>query len=282
MPATVELSMVQIPDNPLENLRVLVLASPQTSARLTARLESWGARVLPFRAIEVRKLQDPEALHRIFDCLTEYAWIVFTSSYGVLYFLEHLADQGINKHQIGHAKICAVGPATARTATENSLRVDLVPEDFVAEGILRAFEEQPGGLGALNGCRILMPRAKEARDILPVKLTAAGAKVEVLACYETVKAEVAMESVQNLIAHPPDLAVFTSSSNVENFLAIVGRQEGLEILRRSVTAALGPITAAALEGSGKKPDIVPQENTISSLGQTIRAFYSRRASRSRS
>ena len=268
--------MAEILDNPLGNLRVLVLGSPQTSTKLAARLERWGARIIPFRAIEMHKLKDPQALRGVFDRLAEYTWIIFTSSYGVLYFMEHLADRGINKHKIEHARICAVGPATASTAVEKGLRVDLVPGVFVAEGILKAFEEQPGGLGALNGCRILMPRAKEARDILSVKLTAAGARVDVLPCYETVKAAVEIEVVKDLFSHPPDLAVFTSSSNVENFLAIVGFREGLEMLRRSVTAALGPITAATLEHSGKKPEIIPEENTVSSLEQAIRAYYSKR------
>jgi uroporphyrinogen III methyltransferase/synthase len=265
-----------VPDAPLENLRVLVLASPQTSGKLTAVLESWGARVLPFRAIEIHKLQDRDAFHRVIGRLKEYAWIIFTSSYGVRYFLEHLADLGVHKQQIGQVKICAVGPATARTAAENNLRVDLVPEEFVAEGILKALKQQPGGLGALKGCRILMPRAKEARDVLPLELTASGATVDVLACYETARAEVSSRAVRDLITHPPDLTVFTSASNVANFMAIVGPAGGSEIMRKSVVAVLGPITAAAVEARGKKPEIIPPENTVPSLEEAIRAFYSKR------
>ncbi len=260
-------------DKPLKNKRVLIAASPQTSERLQESLKSLGARLIPFQGVDVRKIQDREALARALGAPDVYAWLIFTSSYGVRFFLELLDDLGLPKQRLAASRICAVGPATARTASDNGLRVDLIPDDYVAEGILRALSEREGGLASLANRRILLPRAREARDLLPRELRAAGINVTILPCYETFRADVDAAAMHRLIENPPDLLVFTSTSNVTHFMAAVGHENGIKLLRNATVAVLGPVIAKTVASLGKDPEIRPDQNTAASLILAIQRYF---------
>jgi uroporphyrinogen III methyltransferase/synthase len=171
-----------------------------------------------------------------------------------------------------------VGPATAAALETAGVSVSLVPREFVAEGILSALEERCGGLRGLAGLRILLPRAKEARDLLPRALEAAGARVDVAPCYENTLPEIDAKQVQSVLACTPDLLVFTSSSTINNFVALLGSESGRKMLSDATVAALGPITARTLASLGKQAEILPRENTIPSLLDGIRLYYQTPAS----
>ena len=259
---------------PLRDKRVLVVASPQTAEKLSTRLEAWGAKPVRFQVIEIQRMQDPAALARVLRSLEQYRWVIFTSSYGVRFFMEQLADKGLSAKDFKHSRICAVGPATAEAARGHGLRVDLVPEEYVAEGVLRALAKHAEGSDTLAGCRILLPRARDAREIIPRELAAAGAQVDVFPCYETLPARVDRSAIQDLLETTPDLLVFTSSSNVTNFVAALGHESGRQILNGAVVAVLGPVTAQTVAGFGKQPEILPRENTIDSLLEAISGYFS--------
>ncbi len=260
---------------PLHEKRVLVAASPQTAAKLSAGLESWGAKLVRFQATEIRRIRDAAAMARVLAALGKYRWIVFTSSYGVRFFMELLAEEGLSGKELERASICTVGPATAEAARGRGLRVDLVPEEYVAEGVLNALSQRAGASGTLAGCRILLPRAKGGRDIIRRELAAAGALVDVLPCYETLQAQTDPGVIQDLLDNPPNLLVFTSSSNVSSFVSILGRENGKRALKEAVVAVLGPVTAQTVADFGKRPEILPRENTVESLLQAIFAHFSR-------
>jgi uroporphyrinogen III methyltransferase/synthase len=202
--------------------------------------------------------------------LERYAWIIFTSSYGVTFFLQRMQERGISRHSLSDPKICAVGPATARTLKEFDISVALIPRQFVAEGVLQALEQYHGGLQNLSGRRILLARAKEARDVLPDALRAAGAQVDVVSCYQTVKAELDDTAIRKLKAKMPEIVVFTSSSTVRNLIEILGIDIWETMRKESTVAALGPVTAATVESFGKRASILPKENTVASLIDAIR------------
>ena len=255
---------------PLANKRVLVACSDRKSDALVAGLTARGAEVLPVEVIKIREIADRSAINSALLRLELYDWVIFTSSYGVLFFSKYL-----NEHGTVHSlpRVCAVGPATAATARERGFDVALVPEDFVAEGILRALVLRQGGVNGLAGMRVLLPRAKEARDVLPQELTAAGALVDVAPCYETVPGEIDDDTSHLIRERRIDLLVFTSSSTVKNFFMLLGEEQGRDILNRAAVAALGPVTARTVESFGKKCDIVPAENTIPSLIDAIHNYY---------
>jgi uroporphyrinogen III methyltransferase/synthase len=265
-----------IPRLPLENKIVVLTASELKSTRLSEGLARLGARVIPFPTIEIREISDTDPIDASLDALEAYAWIIFTSSHGVHYFFRRMTERSIPRERLRNPKVCAVGPATAAALIEAGAEVHLIPEDFVAEGVVRALSEFHGGLEHLAGRHILIPRAKQARDVLPRALESAGARVEIVACYESALPRVEESTLKTLLNQAPDLIVFTSSLTASNFVKLMGDQDGTRLLRAATVAALGPITAATVESLGKQPEIRARENTTESLLEAIAQYYENR------
>jgi len=264
---------MEISQRPLREKRVLLACSAMKAEKLASGLQELGAEVLPFEAVEIREVDDHSALDDSLRRIREYAWIIFTSAYAVQFFSNRLSALGLSGLRENIGSICAVGPATASALVNRGFQVSLVPKDFVAEGVIEALSKEPGGLAALNGKQILLPRAKEARDVIPDALKAAGARVEVVACYETVAGNPGSAILAEIQRRPPDLLVFTSSSSVGNFVRIVGTEQAGRILSAAHAAVIGSIAGKTLESFGKKPDILPQSHTVDDLLDAIAQFY---------
>jgi len=260
----------------LQNLTILVACSAKKMVELAPGLEAMGGSVLPLPLIEVREIKDKRLLDKALASLKEYAWILFTSVHGVAFFMERWIQTGDPARLPVMPKVCAIGPATARALKEHGLEVALVPERYIAEGLIEALRRYYGGLQNLAGCRILFPRALEARDVIPDALISAGAQVDVVPCYETVKADFDEKTIRRLRASKPDLAVFTSSSTVRSLIDLLGQEDGIGMLMNSTVAVLGPVTASTVKSFGKSAEIVPGQNTIASLIDAIRNYYSKR------
>ncbi len=259
----------------LLNRTILVACSAKKMVELVAGLEAMGGTVLPFPVIEAKAVEDMHLLDQALGALREYSWIIFTSAYGVSFFMQHLKEFGISTDTQTLPKICAIGPATAAAVREFGYEPALVPTHFVAEGVLEALRRSYGGLRHLAGCRILLPRAKEARELLPEALTAAGARVDIVPCYQTVRAEIDKDVIRQLSEKRPDLIVFTSSSTIRHLIDTLGQEDGERMLLQSTVAVLGPITGKTAESFGKRAEIVPEENTVTALLKAIREYYSR-------
>lgn len=257
----------------LAGIRSFVACSPKTAARLEAGLKLQGAHVLAVPVIEIRPSASPGLLDAALDSLGSYDWVVFTSSYGVLYCLEHMKRRCLPPDRLARVKICAVGPETASQLRAARLEPTLLPEEYTAEGIVAALTAWYGAATRLAGRRILLLRAREARGLLPRELSAAGAVVDVAACYENVPAAVDPAVVEDLRRNPPQLLVFTSSLTVRNFIGLLGEQDGRRLLASAAVAALGPITAGTVRSYGKKPEILPTQNTVASLLEAIRRHF---------
>lgn len=264
--------------NVLLNKTILVVCSAKKVEDLVCGLKAMGANVLPFPILEAQEVEDKGPLDKALASLQEYAWIIFTSSYGVSFFMQRMDELRIARNVRAFPKICAVGTATAGTLQEYGVEATLIPKKFVAEGVLEALEKYHGGLRRLSGQRILLPRAKEARDVLPRSLAAAGAQADVVPCYQTVRAELDEGIIRKVRAQIPDLLVFTSSSAVKNLIGILGEEDGTKILMNATVAALGPITAGTVESYHKSVDIMPKESTMASLIGAIRKHYADRSS----
>jgi uroporphyrinogen III methyltransferase / synthase len=252
---------------------ILVACSSKKMVELIEGLEALGGKALPFPVIEAKDIDDKRPMDRAVSSLSQYAWIIFTSAFGVTFFMRHMQERGIDRHFLDNLKICAVGPATAGALKAYDLNVALVPEKYVAEGVIQALERYHGGLQSLAGHRILLPRAREARDVLPNALMAAGVQLDVVPCYQTVRTELDEAIVQEFRTKAPDLIVFTSSSTVRNLIEILGQETWNKMVKDSIVAAIGPITAGTVEAFGKRVDIVPREYAIASLIAAIREYY---------
>lgn len=258
---------------PLAGKSVVIACSESKAEALASGLGALGADVRVFNVLSIRETADQSALDAALDHLHEYAWIVFTSTHGVHFFLRRMENRGIPKHLSRDLQVCAVGPATAAALAAAGIPVSLVPREYVAEGILHSLAEKCGSLSALAGLRILLPRAREARDLIPRTLEAAGARVDVAPCYENVLPEIDSKQMQAFLARTPDLLVFTSSSAVRNFVALVGPDKGKEALAHATVAALGPVTERTLAAFGKQAEVRPRASTIAALLEAIRSYY---------
>ena len=231
---------------------------------LTARLHALGADVVEFPTIEIRPAADYAPLDRAIAGLASYDWILFTSVNGVHSFVERLDHSAADLRDL-RAKICAIGPATRDALEALHLKVDLMGKEYVAEGLLAAFEPYD-----LSGKRVLLPRAAVARDIIPVELGRRGAHVDVVEAYRTVVPGEAAAQASAVFgsARRPDCVTFTSSSTVRNFVD----SAGLQSLAGVKVASIGPVTTRTARDLGVEVAAEAQPYTIDGLLQAILAM----------
>ncbi len=234
------------------------------AGEFAAKLRALGAEVIEFPVIEVRPAADFGPLDRAIERLEEYDWLVFTSVNGVRFFVERL-DRSSKDLRHLRARLCAIGPATRAAVEALHLKVDIVPNAYVAESLVEAF----AGID-LAGRRVLLPRAAVARDVVPVELAKRGALVEVVEAYRTVAPEDASRRAAEVFGgeQKPDWVTFTSSSTVKNLLAIVGA----EPLRGVGLASIGPVTTATLREYGLEPAVEANPYTTAGLIAALIAY----------
>jgi len=251
--------------------RGIVVTRPEAQAEgLAELLRAQGARVIPFPVIRIAPPESWVPLDQALDKLETYPWIVFTSANGVSSFFRRLRERGRDIRDLKGIRIATIGPATAAAVGALGIRVDLVPEEFISEGVVRAFAGEN-----LRGCRILLPRAEEARDVIPEGLEKMGAEVDVVTAYRTVRSDRdAAELLPLFAGGKVDVITFTSPSTVTHFLGIMGPDFRLPSKVR--IACIGPVTAAAAQNAGLTVDILQERYTIPELVDTIAAhFHSR-------
>jgi uroporphyrinogen III methyltransferase/synthase len=248
---------------PLFGKRILVTRARSQASKLTAKLEKLGAEVLEAPAISRADPADNyAALDKAIDHVADYHWLIFTSANGVGRFFARLFKAGKDARALGYAKIAAIGSATAEKLKQYGLVADVIPQEYRAEGVLEALK------GKLPPhAKILIPRAEEAREVLPDTLREMGAEVEVAPAYRTVCGQVDGEALAaELKEGNIDMVTFTSSSTVKNLVNIIG---SADVLKEVKTACIGPVTADTAKSLGIEPDIIAKEYTIDGLVEAI-------------
>ncbi|MBM3790720.1 MAG: uroporphyrinogen-III synthase [Acidobacteria bacterium] len=261
------------PQAPLRDLRVLAACTPKTAARLETGLRAHGAAVLAVSMIELRDIEDNPALDSALQRLPSFDWIVFTSAFAVGCFLKRLERSKLTAFSPSGPRVCCIGPATAARLRNAGVEPDVTPGEFVAEAIPPALAESHRRMPGLAGKRILIPRAREARDYLPRALEASRAAVEVVACYENAPAVLPDRLRKEIVAFEPGAAVFTSSLTVRSFMTNLGLQAARELLAKCRVAALGPITASTVRSYELSVHVIPAQNTIASLLDALRDHF---------
>ena len=251
---------------PLFGRRVVVTRARAQSGELSAALENLGAEVHEFPTIQISPPEDFGSLDAAIRDLDSFSLIVFTSVNGVEAFLKRLQHHGLDLRAVPRdMKVAAIGPATAERIVRAGLRVDLVPEEYRAEALIEAL-----ATGSLLGERILIPRAKVAREILPERLREAGAEVVVVPAYESVPLlEGRQELSLRLQSGEIDCVTFTASSTVENFVGAFGAEEAARLLAQTRVACIGPITADTARKHGIRVDAEAGEYTIPGLVEAL-------------
>jgi uroporphyrinogen III methyltransferase/synthase len=207
-------------------------------------LEELGAEVIEFRTIEMLPPEDWREL-------------------------DLAIDKECDIRELKGVKICAVGSKTASAIKEYGIRVDLVPQQFNAEGLVEAFIKENGKEGSLKGLKILLPRAEIAREVFPEKVRELGGEIDVFTAYRTVKPEVHGKRLKRFLKEGKiTIATFTSAATFNNFMAIMG-EDAEHYLADVAIAAIGPVTASAVEKAGLKVSIMPEKATVDAMVSEI-------------
>jgi uroporphyrinogen III methyltransferase / synthase len=251
---------------PLFGRQVVVTRARTQAGELSAELESLGAEVYEFPTIEISPPETFEPLDDAIHNLDSFDWLVYTSVNGVEAFVERLRDWGLDLRAVPRdARVAAIGPATAKRLEKAGLRVDVVPGEYRAEALIEALEA-----GSLAGKRVLIPRARVAREILPEKLREAGAEVVVVPAYQSVPSSEGGEELSlRLRSGEIDCVTFTASSTVENFVGVFGAEESARLLSRTRVACIGPITADTARELGLRVDAEADQYTIPGLVEAV-------------
>ena len=253
---------------PLFGKRIVTTRTREQSGALREALEELGAEAIEIPAIEIRDPQSWQPLDDAIGRLEEFDYLVFTSANGVRKFLARLQACGRDVRDMKGLQIGAIGPGTAAELAATGIRVDFLPEEYRAEGLLDYLKDID-----IHGRKFLIPRAKVARDILPRSLEERGARVEVVEAYETVRPEFAEGELDQLLTPPPDAVTFTSSSTVTNFVKLLERQRLRKRLERTAIASIGPVTSETVRKQGLNVSIEAAESTVAGLVRALQDYF---------
>ena len=233
--------------HPLAGTRILVGRARHQAGSLSASLRSLGASVIEIPFIEIRKPQSYRPLDDALKNIRNYDWLILTSANGVEAMWERVRKLRITRRNLKHLQIAAIGPATKKAIVKHGLKVKMVPEEYVAESVVKGLRDK------VKGKRVVLIRAKVARDLIPEELRAAGAEVDVVEAYETVVPEKSRARLRALMKNAnrrPHIVTFTSSSTVKNFAELLSKQKagsrGEGFFKGVQFASIGPVTSATL------------------------------------
>jgi len=253
---------------PLRGKRIVITRTREQASTLREQLAALGAEVIEIPAIEIRPPASWEALDAAIRRLEQFDYLLVTSVNGARNFLARLQVCGRDVGDLKGLIIGAIGPGTAAEFAKSGVKVDFVPEEYRAEGLVEAL-----GRHDLRGKAVLIPRAKVARDLVPRALADRGARVEVVEAYDTVAAEFPAGQLERLLTPPPDMITFTSSSTVSNFAKMLGSRKISEALAGVGVASIGPITSGTARKLGLEVTVEASESTIRGLLRAIQRHF---------
>jgi uroporphyrinogen-III synthase len=236
---------------------------------LSDLLREEGATVVEIPFIEIKPPKSFKPLDTALRELRSYDWLILTSANGAEVFFERL--EGVTSANLSGLRVAAIGPATRAEIERHGMQVQVMPREYVAESVVRTLRPK------VKRKRVLLVRARVARDVIPRELRKAGARVDVVEAYRT-ELPRASARVRNLLRDPerrPHAITFTSSSTVTNFVKLAGRAS----LERIVLASIGPVTSRTLRGYKLRVDAEAREYTMHGLVKAIRKVFTQRARR---
>jgi|SRR5215470_5395312 len=251
---------------PLLGLRILVGRARHQASALSRGLRSLGADVIEIPFIEIRPPRSYRSLDSSLKQVDKYDWLILTSVNGVDALEGRMRTLGVKPSSLRGLKIAAIGPATRERIEDLGLKVAVVPKRYVAEAVVESLRAK------VKGKRVLLARAKVARDVIPRELRNLGAMVDVIESYETVVPGSSREALRRIMSDPgtrPHILTFTSSSTVRNFVALLGGRGNPPHLDGLRLASIGPITSATMRELGLPVHIEASSYTIPGLIKAI-------------
>ncbi len=255
----------------LTGCRVLVSRAKKQAGILSSALRELGCEVIEIPFIEIRRPASYKALDGSLRDLATYDWLILTSVNGVEALFERMRKKKLDPAVLDRMKIAAIGPATKKAIEQQGLRVAVTPKEYVAESVVAALRAR------VRNKRVLLVRAKVARDVIPRELRKMRAEVDVVEAYETVAPKRSQKRLRVALASSarrPHVITFTSSSTVKNFVGLLGLRGARAALKKSdgdgvLSASIGPVTSATLREFRLPVDIEAREYTIPGLVAAI-------------
>jgi uroporphyrinogen III methyltransferase / synthase len=256
-------------NRPLFGKRIIITRPREQAEEFKSQLTELGAEVIAFPTIEIKDPSSWDALDQAIRYLDRYQWLIFTSVNGVKNFFVRFRFAQRDIRDLKGIRISTIGPATEKAVRALHLHVEVIPEEFKAEGLVESLKGR-----VLKGARVLIPRAKIARDVLPQELRKQGAQVDVVEAYQTIIPTANRSTFEQILAERVvEMIVFTSSSTVSNLAEIVQPAALKDLLRGTVIACIGPITARKAEEYGLQVSVQPDQYSIPSLVRAIRQHF---------
>jgi len=254
-----------VTSGPLAGRRIVVTRAQKQTERLSGLLQEFGADVIEVPIIEIHAPDSYEALDTALQNIIQYDWLVLTSVNGVEALFTRLQPLGLSVDSLQHLKIAAIGPATEERIQDHGLVVDVVPPRYVAEEVVRALRR------LVKGEKVLLVRAKVARDVIPDELRHAGAQVDVAEAYQSVIPDDAKTRMSRAFSanRLPDAITFTSSSTVKNFFSVMLGTDIPSKLSQVKFASIGPVTSDTLREYGLPVHVEADEYTMEGLAQAL-------------
>lgn len=256
-------------NKPLFGQRVLV--TREHSAGFEP-LEELGAEIIEFRTIEIVPPDDWTEMDRAIEKIDSYNWLILTSANGVRFFFRRLMERDRDIRDLKGIKICAIGSKTAVAIKKYGLKVDLVPEIFNAEGLIEEFCKEgrtKNSSNLLQDLKFLLPRAETAREVFPEKIRELGGEIDVVTAYKAVKPEIHGKRLKRFLKEGKiSIATFTSAATFNNYMELMG-EDAHGLLKDVLIAAIGPVTAKAVEKAGLTVHIMPKEATVDAMVKEI-------------
>lgn len=254
---------------PLFGKGIMVTRAASQAGEFSRLLAAKGASVFECPTIKLTAPESWADLDAGIDGLPSCDWLIFTSANAVSFFFERLSAKGLDARALGGCRVCAVGPKSAAALAVFGIKADMVPSDYKAEGVVAEFARL-----AMNGKRVLFPRADKARELIPQSLTEMGAIVAAPIAYRnTVTDSLSNHVLLALEEQRIHCITFTSSSTAENLAAMLGENRMLRLLQGVAVAAIGPITARTCRELGLKVDIEPETYTLENMTAEIVSFF---------
>ncbi len=254
---------------PLFGKKIAVTRTRKQAGELVTRLRELGADAFEMPTIRLEPAPDKREFYEVVAYSHAYEWIIFTSPNGVDAFFKAFFEMYHDARDIGAARIAAIGPATAARVRSFHLQVDVQPEKYVAEEIIKALQKET----SVENVKILLARAEGARDVLATELTRLGAIVDDIAAYRTVpETEDVSGGIRRYREEGADLITFTSSSTAENFHAL-----GLPAHPGVRHASIGPVTSKTMHKIGMSVDVEAKTHDIPGLVTAIVKLFGKQS-----
>ena len=254
-------------DLPLAGWRIIVSRAKKQASVLAEGLRAQGASVLEIPFIEIRPPRSSKMMDDALRLISEYEWLILTSVNGVEALFAEMRELAIPRSKLAHLRFAAIGPATRAAIERQGFTVEVTPKQYIAEAVVEALADQVGGK------RVLLWRAKVARDVIPRELRKLGAHLDVVEAYQTVAPKSSRDQLRGALRSSeerPDAITFTSSSTVRNYVGLLAIRSGKsKLLSGVLNISIGPITSATLREYDLNVDVQAEQYTIPGLIEAL-------------